>query len=151
MGLLSMFKKAVSGAANDASTKLARRENKEVVEAVVYGCIMMAHADGTLGDDELANISLQLENNEIFNGFPPAELGAMIEKACSLYKMGKLMGDTKCMNQIKDVKKDPKNAEEVLVAVLTVAFADGDFSATERACAEKISLALGLRLKDYAE
>lgn len=149
MGLLSMFGKKVSGAAADASTKLVRLENKDLVEAVVFGSIMMAHADGELEDAELANLTLQIEGNDIFQGFPQAELGKMIDKACGYYKMGAMMGNKKCLDELKDVKSNPKDADEVMTAVLTIAFADGEFEQAERACADKIAAVLNVRLKDY--
>lgn len=149
MGLLSMFSKKVSGAASDASTKLIRLENKDLVEAVVYGCIMMAHADGELEDSELSNLTLQIEGNDIFQGFPQAELGKMIDKACGYYKMGAMMGNKKCLDELKDIKSNPKDADEVMTAVLTIAFADGEFEPAERACADKIAAVLNVRLKDY--
>lgn len=151
MGLFSMLKGKASSAAADAGTKLVRLENKDLVEAVVFGCVMMAHADGELEDAELANLQLQLEGNDIFAGFPQAELGKMIDKACGYYKMGGMMGNKKCGDELKDVKNNPANADEVMTAVLTVAFADGTLEPEELKVAEKIAQILNVRLKDYID
>lgn len=151
MGLFSMLKGKASSAASDASTKIVRLENKDLVEATVYGCIMMAHADGDLEDSELENLHMQLEGNDIFEGFPQAELGKMIDKACGFYKMGNMMGNKKCTDELKDVKNNPAHADEVMTAVLTVAMADGDFEPAEVKVAEKIAQILNVRLKDYVE
>lgn len=151
MGLFSFLKGKGSEAAAAANNKIVRLENKDLVEAVVYGCVMMAHADGTLDDSEMENLQAQLEGNDIFEGFPQAELGKMIDKACGYYKMGAMMGNKKCSDELKDVKNNPSHADEVMTAVLTVAFADGDFSPVEHKCAEKIAALLNVRLKDYVE
>lgn len=151
MGLFSMLKGKASSAASDASTKIVRLENKDLVEATVFGCVMMAHADGDLEDSELENLHMQLEGNDIFAGFPQAELGKMIDKACGYFKMGNMMGNKKCSDELKDVKNNPAHADEVMTAVLTVAYADGDFEPAEIKCAEKIAQILNVRLKDYVE
>lgn len=151
MGIFSFLKNKGTEAAAAAGQKAVRLENGDLVEAVVFGCVMMAHADGQLDDSELENLQMQLEGNDIFNGFPQAELGKMIDKACGYFKMGAIMGNKKCSDELKDVKNNPKHADEVMTAVLTVAFADGDFSEVEHKCAEKIAGILNVRLKDYVE
>ncbi len=151
MGMFSFLKGKGSEAAAAANTKIVRLENKDLVEATVFGCVMMAHADGELEDSELENLHMQLEGNDIFNGFPQAELGKMIDKACGYYKMGSMMGNKKCCDELKDVKNNPGHADEVMTAVLTVAYADGDFEPAEVKCAEKIAQILNVRLKDYVD
>lgn len=151
MGLFSFIRDKGTEAAAVANQKVVRLENKDLVEAVVYGCVMMAHSDGTLEDSELENLHQQLEGNDIFEGFPQAELGKMIDKACGYFKMGSIMGNKKCLDELKDVKNNVKHADEVMTAVLTIAFADGEFEEAERKCAEKLAGVLNVRLKDYVE
>lgn len=151
MSLFGFLKSKGSEAANAAKTGAIRLENKDLVEAVVFGSVMMAHADGELEDSELENLQKQLEGNDIFAGFPQAELGKMIDKACGYFKMGAIMGNKKCTDELKDVKNNPKHADEVMTAVLTIAFADGEFEEAEKKCAEKIAGILNVRLKDYVE
>lgn len=151
MGLFSFIRNKGTEAATAANQKVVRLENKDLVEAVVYGCVMMAHSDGALEDSELENLHAQLEGNDIFEGFPQAELGKMIDKACGYFKMGSIMGNKKCLDELKDVKNNVKHADEVMTAVLTIAFADGEFEEEERKCAEKLAGVLNVRLKDYVE
>ncbi len=151
MGIFNFLKNKGTEAAAAAGQKAIRLENGDLVEAVVFGSVMMAHADGDLEDSELENLQKQLEGNDIFEGFPQAELGKMIDKACGYFKMGAIMGNKKCSDELKDVKNNPKHADEVMTAVLTIAFADGEFEESERKCAEKIAGILNVRLKDYVE
>ena len=151
MGIFSFLKNKGSEAANAAGQKAVRLENGDLVEAVVFGSVRMAHADGDLEDSELENLQKQLEGNDIFEGFPQAELGKMIDKACGYFKLGAIMGNKKCSDELKDVKNNPKHADEVMTAVLTIAFADGEFEEAEKKCAEKIAGILNVRLKDYVE
>jgi Tellurite resistance protein len=149
MGLLKMFGKKASGAMAEASNKIVRMENKDLVEGVVYGCVYMAHADGDLEDSELENLQKQINANEIFDGFPKQELGKMIDRAVAFYDVGKLMGDKKCLKQISEVAKNPEWADEVMMAVMTVAAADGEIEPAEVKAGEAIAKTLGLKFSEY--
>ena len=109
----------------------------------------MAHADGDLEDSELDNLQKQINANEIFDGFPKQELGKMIDRAVAFYDVGKLMGDKKCLKQISEVAKNPEWADEVMMAVMTVAAADGDIEPAEVKAGEAIAKALGLKFSEY--
>lgn len=149
MGLLKLFGRKAGSAMTEASNKIVRMENKDLVEAVVYGCVMMAHADGELEDSELENLHKQLDANEIFDGFPKQELGKMIDRGVAFFEIGTLMGNKKCLKEIAEVAKNPAWADEVMMAVMTIAAADGDVEPGELKVAEQISKTLGLKLSEY--
>lgn len=149
MGLLKIFGRKAGNAVAEASNKIVRMENKDLVEGVVYGCVLMAHADGDLETEELENLHKQLDANEIFDGFPKQELGKMIDRAVAFYEVGKLMGDRKCLKQITEVAKNPEWAEEVMMAVMTIAAADGEIEPAEVKAGEAIAKALGLKFNEF--
>lgn len=149
MGLLKMFGRKAGNAVAEASNKIVRMENKDLVEGVVYGCVFMAHADGDLETEELENLHKQIDANEIFEGFPKQELGKMIDRAVAFYDVGKLMGDRKCLKQLAEVAKNPEWAEEVMMAVMTIAAADGDVEPAEVKAGEAIAKTLGLKFNEF--
>ena len=146
MGLFKMFKK--KGA--EAGAAIARLENRDLVEAAIFGSIAVAYADGNLEDAELENLQLQIESNDIFKGFPQVEIGQMIDKAVGLYKAGAILGKKKAMDQIRELAHDNDQAGEAFVAILTVAFADGELEPAEEALMDQIGKAMGgLKVKDF--
>ena len=145
MGLFKMFKK--KGA--EAGAAIARLENKDLVEATIYGAILVAYSDGDLEDSELENLQLQIEANDIFQGFPQAEIGKMIDKAVGLFKAGAILGRKKALDQIKDLVHDADSGSEAFAAVATVALSDGEIEAAEEKILREIAKILGVRYEEF--
>ena len=145
MGLFKMFKK--KGA--EAGAAIARLENKDLVEATIFGAVLVAYADGDLEDSELENLQLQIEANDIFQGFPQAEIGKMIDKAVGLFKAGAILGRKKAMDQIKDLVHDADSGSEAFAAIATVALSDGEIEAAEEKILREIAKILGVRYEEF--
>lgn len=147
MGFISrMFSKKGS----EAGAAISRLENKDLVEATIFGCVAVAYADGDLEESELKNIQLQIEANDVFKGFQPADLSLMIDKAVGLFKAGPVLGRKKAFDQIKDICRDATQAEEAFVAMITVAQSDGQIEEAEAKVLAEIGKILGgLKVETY--
>ena len=145
MGLFKIFKK--KGA--EAGAAIARLENKDLVEATIYGAVLVAYADGDLEDSELENLQLQIEANDIFQGFPQSEIGKMIDKAVGLFKAGAILGRKKALDQIKDLVHDADSGSEAFAAIATVALSDGEIEPAEEKILREIAKILGVRYEEF--
>ena len=65
-------------------------------------------------------------------------------------KAGYRVGRMEILREIQDVKGDQREKEDVLLAMLTVAEADGEIEPEEEKELNAVAQALGLRLSDYA-
>ena len=65
-------------------------------------------------------------------------------------KAGYRVGRMEILREIQDVKGDQREKEDVLLAMLTVAEADGEIAPEEEKELNAVAQALGLRLSDYA-
>ena len=98
----------------------------------------------------LKNVQLQIEANDIFKGFQPADISLMIDKAVGLFKAGPVLGRKKALDQIKDICRDATQAEEAFVAMITVAQADGQIEEAEQKVLGEIGKILGgLKVETY--
>ena len=145
MGLFKIFKK--KGA--EAGAAIARLENKDLVEATIFGAVLVAYADGDLEDSELENLQLQIEANDIFQGFPQSEIGKMIDKAVGLFKAGAILGRKKALDQIKDLVHDADGGSEAFAAIATVALSDGEIEPAEEKILREIAKILGVRYEEF--
>ena len=145
MGLFKIFKK--KGA--EAGAAIARLENKDLVEATIYGAVLVAYADGDLEDSELENLQLQIEANDIFQGFPQSEIGKMIDKAVGLFKAGAILGRKKALDQIKDLVHDADSGSEAFAAIATVALSDGEIEPAEEKILREIAKISGVRYEEF--
>lgn len=133
----------------EARAMAARMENRDLLEAIIAGSVLVAAADGELEASELDKIDKLLKTNKQLEHF-----GTEIPKLLNQFKEQFLEGGIRiirmnAMREIEDLKHTPKDAETVLNTLLTVAEADGTIEPEEEVILDKIATVLGLRLKDY--
>lgn len=134
-----------SGQARAAVAKLA---NRDLMEAVVYGAIYVAAADGELEESELSKIETILSNNPALQGFG-AELSNTIDRAKTDFKSGARILRQNAEKELGDLAHSPHEALTVLNVMLTVAEADGEIEDSELKALERSAKLLGLNLKDH--
>lgn len=123
-------------------------ENRDLMQAIVGGCLLVAAADGEISKNESAQVDLQIRANKNLEHF-----GSEITTAVNLFteqlQAGFRLGRMNIMREIRDIKANPSDAEEVFVNMLTVAEGDGDISEQEMKVLAEVGTELGLRPKDF--
>lgn len=142
--MLGMFKKK----ANSMKAELKKVENRDLMEAIVGGCLLVAAADGSIDDEELLTLDKSISSNPSLQHFG-AEIGKTINQFEQQLSAGFRIGKMKILREISDIKNNPADAEEVFVNMLTVAESDGDIDAKELAILKEVGQALGLRVSDF--
>lgn len=145
MGLLSMFSKK----GREARTSMAKLENKDLMEAIIYGCFYVASADGEIEEKEKDKVERLIRNCEQLKHFG-AELNVVIDKAkADFNEGGARIIRMNAERQLADLAHDPVNAETVLNMMITVAESDGEVEPGEVVVLERSAGKMNLRLKDY--
>lgn len=146
-------KKAKQGAAQLKAASI-RMEKKEAVEATIAVMIGGMYADGKVTDQEQEQFAGQLEYNEIFAGYPAAEIGAVSDRVFGYYKLGAIMGEKKVLDEIRDLAGDKEasvNVATVLYSMLVSDTTEGEepkLEGKELAYFDKVSKILGVTLKE---
>lgn len=135
--------------ANAAKTELKKFEKRDLMEAVVGGCLLIAFADGFCEEAELKSIDALLRTNKALEGFGH-ELTDTINRYTERLKAGYRVARLEILREIEQVKGDRQEAEDVLITMLTIAEADGEIEEAEQKELSTVSDRLGLRLADYA-
>ncbi|MCY1304481.1 Tellurite resistance protein TerB [compost metagenome] len=138
------FKKKLFGA-KVAAKKI---ENRDLMQAIVGGCLLVAAADGEISKNEAAQIDIQIRANKNLEHFGP-EITSTVNLYTEQLQAGFRLGRMNIMREIRDIKNNPADAEEVFVNMLTVAEGDGEISAPELKVLAEVGNELGLRLKDF--
>ena len=143
-----MLGKLFGKKAGQARASVAKLANRDLMEAVVYGAIYVAAADGDLEDSELSKIETILSNNPALQGFG-AELSNTIDRAKTDFKSGARILRQNAEKELGDLAHSPAEALTVLNVMLTVAEADGEIEPAELTALERSAKLLGLNLKDH--
>lgn len=138
------MKKKLFGALNASK----RVENRDKMQAIVGGLLLMAAANGTISQAESDQVALQIRANKNLEHF-----GAEINKQINLYteqlQAGFRLGKMNIMREIKDIAHDPADAEEVIVNMITLAEAEGGIDDQELGVLKEVATALGVNLKNF--
>lgn len=141
--------KKLLGRNTSAAVATAKRiENRDLMQAVVGGCLLVAAADGEIDKKEQQKIDQLLRSNKNLEHFGP-ELTATITRFTEQLEAGFRVGRMNIMREIRDIKNNPADAEEVFVNMIEVAEANGPIEAGEMKVLVEVGNELGLRLKDF--
>ena len=142
--MFGIFKKKV----NVAKESIKRLESKDLMEAMVGGCLLIAFADGDCEETELLKMDEVLRTSKSLEGYG-SELTDTINRFTARLKAGYIIGRAEILREINDVKGSQTEKEDVLLAMLTVAMSDGQIEPEEQKELTQVAQRLGLRIEDY--
>lgn len=142
-----MFGKFFGKKAAEIKSAGAKISNKDLVEAVVSGSLLVAFADGNCDDSEISALESILASDEQFDSWR-SEIPGLISKYAGKFSAGYKLGKLSALREIGDLKSTQKDAELALVCIITVA-EQGGIDDKEKAVLNEIAVALGLRLDTY--
>lgn len=131
-----------------AKVELKKVENRDLMQAVVGGCLLVAAADGEIEKSESDKIEQLLRSNQALEHFG-GEITATVSRFTEQLQAGFRVGRMNIMREIRDIKNNAADAEEVFVNMITVAEADGEIEPAELKVLAEVGRELGLRVQDY--
>ena len=143
-----MFGKLFGKKVTVAKENLKRLENRDLMEAMVGGCLLIAFADGDCEEAELLKMDVVLRTSKSLEGYG-SELTDTINRFVARLKAGYIIGRAEILREINDVKGSQTEKEDVLLAMLTVAMSDGQIEPEEQKELTQVAQRLGLRIEDY--
>jgi len=145
MGFFSRF---TSKKASAFKAEVKKMENRDLLEAVVGGCLLIAAADGEIEDSEVKKIDSLLRTNKNLEHFG-SEITELVNRFSERLQSGYRVARAEILREIDDVKADSQQKEDVLLNMLTIAEADGEIEPEEQKELDTVAQRLGLRLADY--
>lgn len=142
--MFGIFKKKAAA----AKITLHKVENKDLMEAIVAGAILVAYADGDCSNEELAKLQAVIETNDNLKHFGSA-IGQTIDKYSEMYEASKRMAKVKLMKELEDIQADETQKIEAFIIAVDIADADGEIDDEEMAVLKEIGKLLGLNPDNY--
>ena len=133
----------------EARKSLENLANADLMQAIVYGCIYVAAADGEIEAEEMKRIEGMLANDKKLANFGN-ELQQILDKAKADFESGgSRIIRMNAERELDDLVNDPEGAETVINFMLTVSEADGEIDAKEMVALERAAKKMGLKLDNY--
>lgn len=142
--MFGLFKKKAAA----AKVTLHKVENRDLMEGIVAGAVLVAYADGDCSSEELAKLQGIIESNDNLKHFG-SEIGVTIDKYSAMYESGKRLAKVKLMKELEDLQAVEKQKEEAFIIAIEIADADGDIDEGELAILKEIGKKLGLNPDTY--
>lgn len=133
---------------NAVKADLKKLENRDLLEAIVGGCLLVAAADGDIEESEVKKIDSLLRTNKNLAHFG-SEITELVNRFSERLQSGYRVARAEILDEISDVKGDEKQKRDVLLNMLTIAEADGEIEPAEQKELDAVAQSLGLRLADY--
>lgn len=145
MGLLSSF---FSKKGATVKQEMAKVENRDLMEAIVAGSLLIAYADGECEEEELKKME------QVINALPElkhfgAEVSYTIGRFHGILASGFRIGKLKVLKELEDIKGSEADRQLVFNVMLTIAESDGEVEPQEVAVLKEVAQRLGINLRDY--
>ena len=143
MGLFDFAKDLVTKNLNKFSG------NTDFLEAVCAGAAIVAYADGSCSDEEVAQAMTAVEANPTLTAsFKPSTIETTLQRMMDKVKSGSV-GRVQLKRELADIRNKPDMAEIVLCTMIDVASASGDIDPKERTAIVDTARSFGLDPKNY--
>ena len=143
-----MFGKLLGKKASSAKAELKKIENRDLMQAIVAGGLLVASADGQIEKEEQAALEALMRANPSMAHFG-SEITETINRFSEMLSAGGTLARVKIMREIGDIKGTPQDAEEAYACMIDIAQSDGEIEPAELKALAEIGRTLGLRPQDF--
>lgn len=145
---MGLFSKFVGKKVASANAGIAKVEKRDLMQAIIGGMVLIAGADGELEPSELDRIEKVIRSNKSLEHFG-SEITETMNRFKEQLEAGFRVARMHILREIREIKGNPNDAEEVFVNMITIAEADGEIEESEKKVLIEVGRELGLRLQDF--
>lgn len=145
MGFLNIFKDKFS----DLSSKVKQYKSKEMLEAVVAGCALVAYADGSVDPSEKAKMMGFIQNSPELSVFGMSDVVKAFDNFMSGFGFDLTIGKAQALNAMGKLKSKPEEARIAVAVAISVGGADGNFDDSEKAVVKEICAVVGIAPEEF--
>lgn len=143
--------KLLGGKAKELKVASKKVENRNLMEAIVGGQLLIAYSeDRTLDDSERAKIEGLLRTNPNLTSFGN-EMTDYFNQTNNALKAGYITARLRILREIEEIKNSSSDAQDVMGNLMEVALADGNISEAEEKELKTIAGKLGQNLEDFLQ
>ncbi|MFK0090852.1 tellurite resistance TerB family protein [Pseudomonas sp. NPDC090755] len=142
------LKKLLGKHTGNAQAEMKKVVNRDLMQAIVGGGLLIAAADGEIEASEVAKLDELIRANPNLSHFG-SEITETINRFTAQLNANFQVGRLAIKRELADVKNSQADAEEAFVNIIAVAQADGEIEAGEMVVLKEVALHFGLRPQDY--
>lgn len=144
MSTLSSFQGWLSKTKSNLSDQVTRFKNKDLMDAIVAGCAIVAAADGKIEASEKQKMAGYLGRSNELKVFNMSEVIERFDHFTGNMEWDVMVGKQEALRSISKFKSKPEVARIIVGVCCAIGAADGDFDDQEKAVVREICGVLGL-------
>lgn len=148
MSFLNSLKSFTSKASSEVADQFNRIKNKDVMEAVVAGCTLVAYADGNVSPEEKQKMIGFLQHTECLKMFKTDAVIETFGKFSRKFEFDKDIGKSEVLNALAKVTKEEEK-KLVVRACIIIANSDGNFDNSEKDTIRQICQVFKLNASEF--
>jgi len=148
MSFTDWLKKNVTEARDALNTEITKFKSKDLLEAVVAGCALVAYADGNVSSEEKQKMMGFLRTSDQLKVFDSGAVIKIFQKYVEKFEFDAPIGVGEVMQAVGRFRGKPQ-AQLVVRVCCAIGAADGDFDEKEKAVVRRMCSELGLNPSDF--
>lgn len=142
--MFGMFKRKKK----EITVTLHKVENRDLMEAICAGAVLVGYADGSFSDEEQKKLEGIIASNSNLAHFG-SEIGKTIDQYCLMFEAGVRTARMKLMKEIEDLESNEDQKIEAFLIMIDIADSDGEIDEKELEVLQNIGRTLGLNPEKY--
>ena len=148
MSFTDWLKKNIIEARDALNTEITKFKSKDLLEAVVAGCALVAYADGDVSSAEKQKMMGYLKTSDQLKVFSSGHVISIFQAYVDKFDFDPTVGTGEVMQAVGKFRGKPQ-AQLVVRVCCAIGAADGDFDKQERAVVRLMCSELGLNPADF--
>lgn len=149
MSFTDWLKKNVTEARETLNTEITKFKSKDLLEAVLAGCALVAYADGNVSSEEKQKMMGFLKTSDQLKVFDSGDVIKIFQKYVEKFEFDNTIGVGEVMQAVGKFRGKPQ-AQLVVRVCCAIGAADGDFDEKEKAVVRRMCSELGLNPSDFS-
>lgn len=140
---LAWLKSNLDNVRQGLAAEVNKFKNKSMLEAIVAGCALVAHADGSVSSEEKQKMMGYLRSSETLKVYDSGEVIQIFQKYAEKFAFDVQIGSGEVMTAIGKFRGKPE-AQLIVRVCCAISAADGAFDDKEKAVVRRMCQELGL-------
>ncbi len=148
MSFTEWLKKNVTEARDSINTEITKFKSKDLLEAVIAGCTMVAYGDGNVSSEEKQKMMGFLKTSDQLKVFDSSDVVKIFQKYAEKFDFDATIGTGEAMQVIGKFRGKPQ-AQLLVRVCCAIGAADGNFDQREQNVVRRMCSELGLNPSDF--
>lgn len=149
MGFFDDLKNRAAQMQTTLSTELVKFRNRDLMDAILAGCALVAAADGTVSSEEKSKMLGYVRNSDVLKHYDSSQVIDTFQKCIGKLEFDFAMGKAELLKIISKVAKKTDESRLLIRVCCAIGGSDGNFDQQEKRVVRDICLELGINPADF--